>query len=100
MGGRADHVLNTGDTYDPVTDTWQPIALIDAPDPRKYHSAIWTGKVMIVWGGEDGSDRFQSGGIYDPLRDSWSPTAIDANTPTLRTIAPPSDRPGDDRVGR
>jgi hypothetical protein len=39
-----------------------------APSPRLYHSAVWTGNEMIVWGGmkkEDSVDTyFQDGGIY------------------------------------
>ncbi|HEY66262.1 MAG TPA: hypothetical protein G4O02_17055, partial [Caldilineae bacterium] len=42
---------NTGGRYDPETDTWRPISLVNAPSPREQHSAVWTGKEMIIWGG-------------------------------------------------
>jgi hypothetical protein len=32
---------------------------------------------MIVWGGFDGSQYFNSGARYDPLADNWLPTAQD-----------------------
>ncbi len=49
-------------------DSWNNGILDDAPLPRNLHSAVWTGSVMIVWGGE--SD--QNGLRYDPATDTWS----------------------------
>ena len=50
-------------------DTWDNGSLDDAPDPRAGHSAVWTGSVMIVWGGGPG------GLQYDPLTDTWEAVA-------------------------
>ena len=47
---RHDH-LNTGGRYDPATDTWTPTSTVGAPSGRRYHTAVWTGSVMVVWGG-------------------------------------------------
>ena len=58
--------LNTGGTYVPITDTWTAISLDRAPQARYRHTAVWTGTQMIVWGGFDGSNYFNSGGIYTP----------------------------------
>ena len=44
--------LNTGGRYNPSTDSWISTSLVNAPSPRDYHSAVWTGTEMIVWGGE------------------------------------------------
>jgi hypothetical protein len=51
--------LNTGGRYDPVTDSWISTSLDNAPSPRDYHSAVWTGTEMIIWGGASwaGNDR-------------------------------------------
>ena len=57
--------LNTGGQYDPATDTWTATSTTNAPDPRFYHTAVWTGSEMIVWGGFL-VDVLNSGGRYDP----------------------------------
>jgi len=41
-----------GSRYDPVTDAWQPMSPGPGqPTQRTWHSAIWTGSSMIIWGG-------------------------------------------------
>jgi N-acetylneuraminic acid mutarotase len=53
-------------------DTWNNGILLPGFNPdRQGHTAVWTGSVMIVWGG-GGLD---SGMRYDPLLDTWTPTA-------------------------
>jgi N-acetylneuraminic acid mutarotase len=69
--------LNTGAAYDPSRDRWRLLA--DAPlDPRGWHTAVWTGREMLVWGGveEPRSDCYDCGypsdaGAYDPRADTW-----------------------------
>jgi hypothetical protein len=48
-------------------DSWMKGILDDVPDPRLHHSAVWTGREMIIWGGTSTGP----GGRYDPLTDSW-----------------------------
>ena len=74
--------LNTGDKYNPVFDTWQPISTVNAPSPRYGHTAVWTGTEMIVWGGDDGSTYVNTGGKYNPVFDTWQPIST--------TNAPPA----------
>ena len=50
MGG----YLNDGGRYDPAANTWTALPTSGAPAARDYHTAVWTGSEMIVWGG-DGS---------------------------------------------
>lgn len=78
---------NTGGKYDPVSNTWQPISTINAPSARRFHSAIWTGTEMIIWGGEAGNSgpTFNNGGRYNPSTDSWSPVSTN-NAPTGRYL--------------
>ena len=47
--------MNTGGRYNPSTDSWTPPAPPNAPTGRDFHTAVWTGSEMIVWGGVDGS---------------------------------------------
>ncbi|WP_456375910.1 Kelch repeat-containing protein [Thiolapillus sp.] len=60
-------LVNTGGRYNPITNTWTPVSQVAAPVPRSGHSAVWTGKEMIIWGGFDVlyTPR-QSMGIYYP----------------------------------
>lgn len=58
--------LNVGAAYDPRSDTWR--TLEPSPlEPRGWHSAIWNGEEMIIWGGAHASND----GAYDPDTDSW-----------------------------
>ena len=69
-------LLDTGAAYDPTADTWMPIATGGAPEARTNHTAIWTGSVMIIWGGA--IDRYPyllaSGGRYDLATNLWTET--------------------------
>jgi Bacterial Ig-like domain len=71
--------LFDGARYNPVTNTWKPMA--PAPIARSDHEAVWTGSEMIVWGG-DTSD--SSGAAYNPLHDSWRLIST-TEAPTGRT---------------
>jgi len=67
---------NTGGIYDPTTDSWTPISLVNAPSAREMHSAVWTGEEMIVWGGCSTvfcTEVFNDGGRYDPVTNTWTP---------------------------
>ena len=78
-GGRIDGgpaTCNCGRRYDPATDTWTPVSNSGAPPPRAYHTAVWTGNRMLVWGGHDAVLGYQNGGgRYDPAADSWAPSS-------------------------
>ncbi len=80
--------LNTGGRYDPASDLWTPVSIgANVPSARSYHTAVWTGSEMIVWGGWDHlSTNFLSGGRYAPLTDSWTPTSTGANVPSARDV--------------
>jgi hypothetical protein len=58
-----------GAAFEPRTKTLRPIP--DAPVPsRWWHSAVWTGKEMIVWGGTAGRHERRDGAAYDPGSDA------------------------------
>ena len=55
------------------------------PEPRLFHTAVWTGTRMIVWGGEGRQSLWlDTGGRYNPATDSWAPTST-AGAPDART---------------
>lgn len=82
--------LNTGGRYNPTTDTWAAggTGTNSAPIGRYWHTAVWTGAEMIVWGGYDGSATgvaFNTGGRYDPATDTWTAGGTSTtNAPTAR----------------
>ena len=41
----------SGGRYNVATDTWTALPVAAAPLNRTRHTAVWTGTVMIVWGG-------------------------------------------------
>ncbi len=78
--------MNSGGIYDPAMNTWRTVSTLNAPSPRGFHTAVWTGSRMIVWGGDDGhSHDIGGGGIYDPETDTWIRTS---------TVGEPSGRDG------
>jgi N-acetylneuraminic acid mutarotase len=87
--GGVDHAFTQnsrriGGRYDPVGDAWLPVSEVGAPDTRMAHTAIWTGKVMVVWGGMTGREHpMTTGARYDPAKDSWSPVST-AGAPSPR----------------
>ena len=64
-----------GGRYNPTTNTWLTTAASPSLSARSRHTAIWTGSVMIVWGGRDGSAVVGSGSRYDPVVHSWANTS-------------------------
>ena len=55
---------NTGGRYNPSTDSWTATSTTNAPEARYFHTAVWTGSEMIVWGGAGNSGRLNTGGRY------------------------------------
>ena len=76
----------TGGRYNPSTNSWTATRNTSAPEPRAYHSAVWTGTWMIVWGGEGDDQYFDTGGLYDPALDSWSATSTGPGVPLPRHL--------------
>ncbi|HEV7903226.1 MAG TPA: Ig-like domain-containing protein, partial [Pyrinomonadaceae bacterium] len=77
----SDGLFNTGGRYNPSTDAWTPTTTAGAPTPRFKHSAVWTGELMIVWGGiaQNAFMGFtgstNTGGRYQPQTNAWTPTS-------------------------
>jgi len=64
-------------------DVWLASGLT-APLPRTWHTAVWTGNEMIIWGGYSSNTHFNSGGRYNPSTDTWLPTSMGAFCPMER----------------
>jgi hypothetical protein len=63
--------------------TWLPVSTVDAPSARRFHSAVWTGSEMIIWGGETQSGQDNTGARYNPVTDTWAPVSM-INAPSRR----------------
>jgi N-acetylneuraminic acid mutarotase len=50
---------------------------------RAIHAAVWTGKEMIVWGGDSDLAYSNTGGRYDPVTGTWAATST-TNAPAGR----------------
>jgi hypothetical protein len=53
--------LNTGGLH---AGAWFPTSTTGAPAGRLGHTAVWTGSLMVVWGGEAGGGVSGTGGRY------------------------------------
>jgi hypothetical protein len=63
-------VLVAGPSAGAATVRWTPIP--PAPlSPRGFHTAVWTGTEMLVWGGSTAGRLFADGAVYDPAAGSW-----------------------------
>src|SRR5436190_18217183 len=66
-----------------IDNTWTATSTLNAPNGREFHTAVWTGTEMIVWGGYNGS-ALNTGGRYNPSTDSWTATST-TNAPSARS---------------
>jgi hypothetical protein len=63
----------------------RPTSMEGFPKPVQDHTAVWTGKVVLFWGGDEAFPKEDDGyapvdpigradgGIYDPAADQWRP---------------------------
>ncbi len=77
LGGLGSVPVNTGARLNVSSNRWFPINTVGAPRARAYHTAVWTGTEMIVYGGYDFTNLFAPNflstmGRYDPVTDTWS----------------------------
>lgn len=87
----AGFILNTGGRYDPATNSWRATSVGGGtPSARNFHTAVWSGSRMIVWGGLSGQPEptrtFNDGAMYDPIDDSWQQTSMGADVPEARCV--------------
>src|SRR5947199_2977181 len=87
-GGCVGSESNTGGRYDPSTDSWTATSTTNAPTARFYHTAVWTGSEMIVWGGTGNNSPLGTGGRYNPSTGSCTATS-GTNGPTVRDLHTP-----------
>jgi hypothetical protein len=91
--------FNTGGLFHPATNTWTATPTLGAPGGRYYHTAVWTGSTMIVWGGYNHTVVLNTGGAYGPAAlgslSIGDATVVEGNAGTVNalftvTLAPAS----------
>jgi hypothetical protein len=85
--GGINQSVNTGGRYTPSSNSWVSTSTgTNNPQDRMYHTAVWTGNDMVVWGGSSSSypGSLNSGGRYSPSSNSWLSTLTGANVPVPR----------------
>jgi N-acetylneuraminic acid mutarotase len=73
-GPNAATYLSDGGRYEPSTNSWRTLPA-GGPSARIFHSMVWTGSELIVWGGESSSGYRNDGARYDPSTDTWTAMA-------------------------
>ena len=80
--GQPDHFV-TGGRYNPDTNSWTATSVPSEALGSKWHTAVWTGSEMIVWGG-DYTTTLHAGGRYQSDTDSWA-AITNLGDPTIRS---------------
>jgi hypothetical protein len=73
--GYPSRFIAEGAAYRPSSDSWRSLSASPL-EGRGWHSAVWTGEEMIVWGGDallDAGDYPTDGAAYNPASDAWRP---------------------------
>ncbi len=71
-----------GGLLNPITNMWSPVSASNAPGPRSFATAVYTGTSVIVWGGSYTSN-LNTGGIYNIGTGVWT---------TMGTLGAPAGR--------
>lgn len=72
-GGGSDTTnFADGVAYDPVTETYRPLA--ESPLSARVVSGVWTGTEMVLLAGSSGGNAESDGAAYNPVTDTWRTT--------------------------
>jgi len=64
-----------------ASNTWSPMGAVGAPAARVNATSIWTGRHLLVWGGDGAGGLLNNGGRFDPATNTWLPVSTGANAP-------------------
>jgi N-acetylneuraminic acid mutarotase len=75
----------TGGRYNPATDSWMATSTTHVIEGREFHTMVWTGNEVIVWGGQTDQNGYSHiGGRY--LVPSSGNSAPQANTDSYSLV--------------
>jgi hypothetical protein len=74
-GDRGVTSCGDGGIFTPADGVWRALAGAGSPSPRVWHSAVWTGTEMIIWGGQGTTPNapIGDGGRYSTADSAWVP---------------------------
>lgn len=61
-----------GALYQLITNSWTLLPTTGAPSARSGHACVFTGVVVLCWGGQNGGSLFADGAEYTPLSAKWT----------------------------
>jgi N-acetylneuraminic acid mutarotase len=64
LNSSGNPTTDPGARYNPITDVWTTMSSQNSPTPRAYHSILWTGEWLLVWGGMMKSGVLKNGKRY------------------------------------
>jgi len=81
--------LSSGARYTPFAAMWTPTASpLIGPQARYRNASVWTGSVMVVYGGDvDTLTHLYDGARYDPALDAWLPVSAVGAPRAIRGMA-------------
>lgn len=103
-GGQTAVDAGNGGRYTPASDSWAPTNPIGAPQSRARHTAVWTAREMIVWGGlsrpqQSTQELLGNGGLYCAAADAapvaYAQSLIVAENGALPITLAATDADGD-----
>lgn len=71
LGAGGGAPLGTGGRYRPSTGSWSPLPLEGAPEGRVGHAMVWTGKEVLVLGGEGAAGFSTEAYAFHPGANRW-----------------------------
>src|SRR5262249_46548907 len=85
-GGRTSLTSNSVvDTGGRLGSAWNATSATNAPTARAQHTAVWTGREMIVFGGFDSTGSpLASRARYNPATDHWTTLPSGGSAPSAR----------------
>ena len=85
--GNTSGLTASATDFEIANDTWIATATIGAPNGRRIHAAVWTGREMVVWGGAlQTHSATGDPAAYDPRTDTWSEMSA-TGAPSSRIIS-------------
>jgi hypothetical protein len=86
-GGRPSNPWSTatewGARFNPTTSAWETLPTVNSIGGRTFHTAVWTGTEMLVWGG---TLIHTQGSRYDRSQDAWLPMVPAVHPRVARTV--------------
>jgi hypothetical protein len=80
------YYFNDGGRYNPAANSWTAVPTGGGPAARCYHTAVWTGSAMVLFGGQGDSGYLSDTWSYYP----YAPAVrITRSSPTSADVAWP-----------